>query len=100
MKLRTLRDVLLMVGGLKLVEGEVVPADGEGAAAHALKNMEAAQNYCSLWKPMPISDLENYAVQNCFDFILKSQIEERVQELKQTGAEPSGFEASSSTLIH
>jgi len=71
--LRTQRDVMLQ-------------PDGEGAAGHALKNMETAKNYCSLWSPMTVSELMDHGVQNCFEFILKSQIEERLQELQLNNA--------------
>lgn len=76
-KMRTLRDVVSYRHF-----AEPLGADDDDME-WALKNMTAAGRYCSLWRPMQVSELEQHAAQSCFEEILTAQILERVKEMQQ-----------------
>jgi hypothetical protein len=77
-KMRTLRNVVAMrhAAGAKDHEDLV-------GMEWALKNMEAAAQQCSFWKPMDFNALENHKAQSCFEEILISSIDEKMKEVKQ-----------------
>ena len=60
-KLRTLRDVV----SWRHFGAEQLEDDDD--MEHCLKNMQNAARFCSLWKPMQISELEQREVQSCFE---------------------------------
>ena len=76
-KMRTLRDVV----SYRHFEAELLEDDED--MDWALKNMVKAAKYCSFWRPMQISALEQHEVQSCYEELLISQIGERVKEVKQ-----------------
>jgi hypothetical protein len=75
-KMRTLRDVVSYRHF-----AEPLGADDDDME-WALKNMTAAGRYCSLWRPMQVSELEQHAAQSCFEEILTAQIVERVKKMQ------------------
>ena len=99
-KMRTLRDVV----SYRHFEAELLENDED--MDWALKNMVKAAKYCTFWRPMQISELEQHEVQSCFEELLISQIGERVKEVKQylegddmkkyEGLQLEGFVAGSS----
>ena len=76
-KLRTLRDVV----SWRHFGADYTEDDDD--MEHCLKNMQTAFQYCSLWKPMELRELEQHEVQSIFEDILMAQIAERVKEVKQ-----------------
>ena len=86
--MRTLRDVV----SHRHFEAELLEDDDD--MEWALNNMVKAAMYCSFWRPMQISELEQHAVQSCYEELLISQIEERVKEMKQyiQGADMKKYE--------
>ena len=76
-KMRTLRDVISYRHFGEKPSGE------DDDMEWALKNMNAALQCCTFWKPMQLSEFEEHKAGSCYEEMMMSQIAERVQEVKK-----------------